>query len=730
MAEPSVFKYRAFLSYAHADGRTARWLHKALEGYPIDPVAVGRVTALGAVPKNLRPIFLDREDFAGGHSLTDATVAALDKSAALIVLCSKVAATRPAVAEEVRLFRWRHPERPVIPVILDGDFPDNFPPPLRFEIAPDGTVTDRAVTILGPDLRTDADGRELALAKIVSGLTGLATLDVFNRFKRKQAKQARRRWAIAGALLLSLAGAGYFFHDARQKGEVIAVRETERSQALDIARQLLGANPAAAAAPGQEQSLVAALTAIQEQAARGDGDYAKAFELLKAGKGAEAVPLLIAAADAKKARAAKENKDAAKAYREAAAVASVAEPWKARELYAEAARLDAEDVDGLFQHGTYQLKAGNLGEAEAALKRAAVSQSVSDERLAWIQFWLGEIAEQRGQSSAALEGYARARDRIEALLVAQPNSSELKRTLAVFGSAAGDVLSAQGDHNGANDAYLRSQSLIRELLASSPDDAVWQRELSVYSRKLGKVFALRGDVKGALLAFEEVKSIREQLAHKHPAIVVFQTDLAVSLESFGDILLESRNLEKSLKAFRDSLNIRERLAKADPGNAGWQRDLSVSHEKVGGVLVAQGQLPDALKAFRDSLAIAERLAKADPGSAEWQSDLSVSYDRVGDVLVAQGRLLDALTAFRDGLAIRERLAKADPGNAGWQRDLALSYGRVANIQAQSGETEGAREGYGKARDIIARLVKLSPDNATLPKDLAYYDAQIAALDAP
>ena len=87
------------------------------------------------MPKTLRPIFRDREDFSGGHTLTEATVAALDASAALIVLCSTVSAGRPAVNEEVRLFRARHPDRPVIPVIIEGTYPDNFPPALRYELA-------------------------------------------------------------------------------------------------------------------------------------------------------------------------------------------------------------------------------------------------------------------------------------------------------------------------------------------------------------------------------------------------------------------------------------------------------------------------------------------------------------------------------------------------------------------------------------------------------------------
>jgi hypothetical protein len=120
---PASFKYRAFLSYSHRDIGWARWLHARLEGFRFDKDLTGRDTPLGPVPKTLRPIFRDREDFSGGHSLTIATVAALDASAALIVLCSPVAAGRPAVNEEVLLFRSRHPDRPVIPVIVDGTAP-------------------------------------------------------------------------------------------------------------------------------------------------------------------------------------------------------------------------------------------------------------------------------------------------------------------------------------------------------------------------------------------------------------------------------------------------------------------------------------------------------------------------------------------------------------------------------------------------------------------------------
>jgi hypothetical protein len=200
----SSFKYRAFLSYSHRDVGWGKWLHGRLEGFRFDKDLIGRETSLGPVPKTLRPIFRDREDFSGGHTLTDATIEALDASAALIVLCSPVAASRPAVNEEVRLFRSRHPDRPAIPVIIDGSAPENFPPALRFELAADGSVTDRPMTILGPDLRDAADGKTLGLAKTIAGLTGLGADDVFRRAERARRRRTRIWGGVAG-FCLSLA---------------------------------------------------------------------------------------------------------------------------------------------------------------------------------------------------------------------------------------------------------------------------------------------------------------------------------------------------------------------------------------------------------------------------------------------------------------------------------------------------------------------------------------------
>lgn len=213
MTELIPFKYRAFLSYSHADTAWVKRLHRRLEGFRIDKDLTGRETPQGLIPKTLRPIFRDRDDFIAGHTLNDQTVAALDASAALIVLCSPASARSHYVNEEVRLFKSRHPERPVIPVIIDGapDDPERecFAPALRFAVSGDGTVTDTPDNELAADVRESGDGFDLAVAKVVARLLDLSTDDVYRRAERARRRSARVRDGVIVALaLLTVAAAG------------------------------------------------------------------------------------------------------------------------------------------------------------------------------------------------------------------------------------------------------------------------------------------------------------------------------------------------------------------------------------------------------------------------------------------------------------------------------------------------------------------------------------------
>jgi tetratricopeptide (TPR) repeat protein len=721
VAETIRIKYRAFLSYSHADTGWAKWLHARLEGFRIDKDLVGREALLGPVPATLRPIFRDRDDFSGGHSLTDATIAALDASAAVVVLCSPVAAGRPAVNEEVRLFRTRHPDRPVIPVMIDGKWPDNFPPALRFELDADGGVSDRPVTILGPDLREAADGRSLGLAKLVASLTGLSPDDVYRRAERARQRQNRVRAMVGAAIIaLAVAGGGAYWQSLEQKHTLDEIAALVNRYSL--------ISPASAAVPGARAGLTQAITAIAEGSAA-DPRYAKALELLKAGNPAEAEPLLKAVAEDKARRADKDAKDAAAAYRNLASIAAVSEPGRARDYYAQAARLDPSDVSGMLQNGWFQQQAGELDAAQAAYARviAMTEPGRVDEALIWAQLGIGDIQSERGNLCAALATYQGAEAIADRLAKSDPGNADGQRDLSVSYERIGDVQVPQGDLAGALTSYRNSLAIRDRLAKSDAGNALWQRDLSVAHEKVGDVLREEGDFAGALTSYRESLAIRDRLAKSDPSNTLWQRDLSVADNKIGDVQVAQGDLAGALTSYRESLAIRDRLAKSDPGNASWQRDLSVSYDRVGDVLKAQGDLAGAFTSYRDGVAMRDRLAKSDPGNASWQRDLSVSYEKVGDALKAQGDLAGAMNFYRDSLAIRDRLAKSDPSNTLWERDLAISYDNVGDVQIMQGDLVGALTSYRDGLAIRQALVAKGDSNVQSQKDLRFSIGRIGDL---
>lgn len=204
MATPAPTHYRAFISYAHADGRAARRLHRRLEAWR-PPRGLSRDAAYAArLPSGrLRPIFRDRDELASSASLGDLIQQALDASEALIVVCSPAAVRSRWVNEEIRWFRTHHPERPVLAFVAGGDpgadpraEPQRAAFPLNLLLAdvayPDGPYGEP----LAADARREGDGFAMAFLKLAAGLLGVP----FDRLRQREARRRQRNLAlIAGA---------------------------------------------------------------------------------------------------------------------------------------------------------------------------------------------------------------------------------------------------------------------------------------------------------------------------------------------------------------------------------------------------------------------------------------------------------------------------------------------------------------------------------------------------
>jgi len=214
------WEYAAFLSYSHSDEAISSWLHRELERYRIPKALRAKLGASPRKPAYIGRIFRDRADLAASHDLAGEIREALERSEALIVLCSPRSAASRYVNEEIRLFKSLGRKEKIFPIIIEGE-PNSsrlagrdanqecFPDALVFQLDAQGAVSDQLEPEepIAADLREGKDGRQNVLLKVIAGLLGIDLDELVQREKAAQRQRQRQAYAIASAMGVLAAGA-------------------------------------------------------------------------------------------------------------------------------------------------------------------------------------------------------------------------------------------------------------------------------------------------------------------------------------------------------------------------------------------------------------------------------------------------------------------------------------------------------------------------------------------
>lgn len=190
----SEHRYKAYISYSHADEHWAAWLQRALETYRV-PGRLHSSYPDQVLPRRLAPVFRDREDLSSAYNLSDSLLEALRCSEALIVVCSPTAAKSKWVNEEIRQFNKLGRADRIFCLIVDGDPGDQSGSRACFPAALFEEQEDLNAEPLAADAREHADGKNLARLKLVAALLGVR----LDELRRRDLKR-RRRWQMTGGL--------------------------------------------------------------------------------------------------------------------------------------------------------------------------------------------------------------------------------------------------------------------------------------------------------------------------------------------------------------------------------------------------------------------------------------------------------------------------------------------------------------------------------------------------
>ena len=704
----SSFKYRAFISYSHRDKAWARWLHNALEGYRIDRDLVGRESSAGPLPRALRPIFRDREEFSAGHSLTEQTLAALDASQFLIVLCSPSAAISKYVNEEVRYFKANGGASRVIPIIVDGEPGDAqrecFPPALRFKLGHDGALTDEPEEPLAADARPQGDGKEIAKQKVVAGLLGVGLDEIMRRAERARKRRTRFVTGLAAVfLLLAVAATGSAVY-AYQK----LVESNERlDEAIEIAYGIVTKATAMSDRYGVPQEMTLDLLGQAESALNG---------------------LIARGADTAMLR-----------HRKAIMLISFSDSYRLLGRYDDAMRRAAEAHDLLlgltdrnpdnvewqnelaiaeYKTGDIHMYWGHFVEALEKFRSSLQSFKRHPEQLpsrplsfegegsiTYYLFWsygkAGMMGLFVGDVNEVLANVSAAHALGEEVVSKNPNDVIGKRNLALSHMLVCEALRARGDYVAAVDHCRTAVTSIESIVAINGQNSRWQRDLAWTQFHLAYTLVKLGSLGEAMHTLQSAISIDERLVASDAQNILWTWHLWSGYSQMAQVLLRLGKRDEALAKCRAAFALVEPQALRDSRNLLFLRQLAWSYLCIGDAQKAQSNLHEALESYVSGTQSLESLAVLDTRSAIRKSDLAWGHNKIGDALLALGRREEAIGRFRKAVELAEQIAEADPDNVDWEGVLLWSEWRLS----EQGDQSTARLG-----DMTAKMRKLKAEN--------------------
>ncbi|HEX5314645.1 MAG TPA: TIR domain-containing protein [Gammaproteobacteria bacterium] len=579
-AEVKARRYRAFIAYAHRDRRWAAWLHRRLEFYRVPRRLVGRATPAGKVPRRLGPIFRDREELASSADLGESINAALDRSDALILVCSPAAARSRWVNEEVARFRRGRADSRIFCLIVAGDAASEecFPPALREDAQGGESPESGTAEPLAADLRREGDGRKLALLKLVAGLLGVD----LDELRRREAQRQVRRWSAVAVLAIAVTAATSLlaFEAMIQRNAA----DRQRAQAEGLVSFMLG-NLRNELEPIGRLDLLDMIgkRALAYYAAQ-NPDTLDADSLARRAKAL----LLIGQVYDQRGKLS----DALPAFQEAA---RTTEKLLARK---------PNDAQRIYDH----------------------AQSV---------YWLGYIAYQRGRTTKAKTEFGLYQTLAERLVAIDPDKAEWQTELEYASSNLGTLLLNENDSIDAADAFHKALEVAERLVRKDPGNAQRQMDLAQSRAWLADSETHLGRFDDAGRQRRAELAIYDRLLTADPANTSVRESRVASQRALAAIAMAQGDLDGALKRAHGANADADYLVARDSSNADWQNLEAGALTNAAQILLYRGDISAASTAALRAEAIVRALTDRSPGVVVWQAVLGQS--RLLRARVAAGR---------------------------------------------------------------------------------------------
>jgi serine/threonine protein kinase/tetratricopeptide (TPR) repeat protein len=309
---------------------------------------------------------------------------------------------------------------------------------------------------------------------------------------------------------------------------------------------------------------------------------------------------------------------------------------------------------------------------------------------------LGLINQRQGAQDRALELYAKQVDTIGELVRLRPtrNAFKLDQVIALSELASAQSRLGRSVEGLAN--LQKASDVATALVRENPTNTIYKRNLHILSLRRSFALYALGRVRDSLAAVESSAALLEEVSRAEPDQLGVLKDLAGVHYNCGILHRELGELDRAEAEYEKALALRQRLAQKHPDDPSIVETVATTLGNIGVCQEDRNHLADARASYEKAVDLLQRLSAARPDDAEAQNHFARGRQNLGKVLTKLGKPREALVPLRAAQEASERLAQSHPGVVEYEDDVARGWQYLAGALAKLGRPADAAQAYAQA----------------------------------
>jgi serine/threonine protein kinase/tetratricopeptide (TPR) repeat protein len=323
------------------------------------------------------------------------------------------------------------------------------------------------------------------------------------------------------------------------------------------------------------------------------------------------------------------------------------------------------------------------------------------------EYWIGFVADRRGDRAAHREWFVRYRDTALALAAIE-GPTPRARLEVVYGHhnlAVLDVLTDALDR--AEAGFLTERAMLDQMLVDQAKDSQLLHLRADVSSWLGTVTERSGRFAEAIVHFGDMQARYTDLNRIQPTVASWRFERAQSLTFVGIVESVTGRRESAAAAFAQAMQALQELLVQDPANKRWLSTTLALQLTQANLALGDSEADPA--ALRSSVIEARRglatLSAEEPSSVNFTRLLTKAWQLEARLALAEARLDEAAAAIAEARRLTEPVLAAP------HVDTRMRYDAIRTL-ILAGQIAQARQEPAVAQDCWATAVAaLKPDTA-------------------